>query len=104
MQLITNQQSFTRDRPKHSRRPVDVFKACPKCKGALLTIGIDVLCADCDWMSAEAYVDVGGMNDLLHATREHFGNTESESKPIIFTPKATRFEIEKEELCYENAK
>lgn len=105
MKLLTNQQSFTEDKPRRTRRPVNVFKACPACKGELLEAGIDVLCVDCDWMSAEAHVEAGGTENLLQAAREHLGNAdpEPEPQPLIFTPKAARFEIENEEPFYENA-
>ncbi len=89
MQLIVNQQTVMRPKRKLIRRPVDVFHACPRCKGEVLKLAVDVLCVDCDWTSVEAYVEAGGMDDLFRAAREHFADVkEEEPAPQLDPPAA----------------
>lgn len=58
---------------KVPRRPVEVFPQCPSCKSCnLIQLEVDVLCADCDWMSCEEFVEMGGMDNILSAFRNHF--------------------------------
>jgi hypothetical protein len=66
-------------RKKAIRKPSEVYQACPKCKSKeLLRLEVDVLCADCDWMSCEEYVEMGGMDNLFAAFRDHFPLTQEE--------------------------
>lgn len=55
------------------RKPAETYKACPACKSkALLCLEVDALCGECDWMSCEEYVEMGGMDKLFRAFKEHF--------------------------------
>lgn len=55
-------------------------------------MNVDVLCADCDWMSCEAYVESGGMDNIFAAYRDHFGiNAEDEQGADV--------EIQESEQC-----
>jgi hypothetical protein len=66
-------------RKKAIRKPSEVYQACPECKSKeLLRLEVDVLCADCDWMSCEEYVEMGGMDNLFTAFRDHFPLTQEE--------------------------
>ncbi len=55
------------------QNPVTQYKHCPACKSkSLIHLEVDVICGDCDWLSAEAYVDSGGMDNIFAACLEHF--------------------------------
>ena len=59
-------------RPPH--RPSDIFSVCPQCESKeLLKLEVDVMCLDCSWNSAKAYVDCGGMDNLFGALADHIG-------------------------------
>ncbi len=54
-------------------KPSKVISACPHCRSKeLIRLEVDVLCADCDWMSAEAHVEAGGMDNIYRAFVDHF--------------------------------
>ena len=64
MKKRTNQQ------PKN---PVHAHTKCPACKcKSLIRLEVDVLCTECDWMSAEVYVASGGMDNIYGAYLDHF--------------------------------
>lgn len=64
---------------KSIRKPSEAYQACPACKSKnLLRLEVDVLCGECDWMSCEEYVEMGGMDNLFLAFREHFPMTRAE--------------------------
>lgn len=61
------------------RKPSEVYQACPACKSkSLIRLEVDVLCGECDWMSCEEFVEMGGMDNLFVAHQEHFPVTKAE--------------------------
>jgi hypothetical protein len=48
--------------------PAEAFTICPSCLGAdcLQKISLDVYCHRCGWDSSSAFVDAGGMDDLIY--------------------------------------
>lgn len=49
------------------------IKSCPRCnRDDLLHIGVDVFCLSCDWNNVQAYVDLGGMDNLQAAYWDSF--------------------------------
>ena len=67
------------------RKPSEAYQACPACKSKnLLRLEVDVLCGECDWMSCEEFVEMGGMDNLFQAFREHFPmTTEEEAAELV---------------------
>lgn len=64
---------------KKIRNPVQVFNECPMCKSRdLLRLQVDVLCSECDWMSCEEYVGLGGMDNIFAAYNDHFPMSQEE--------------------------
>lgn len=64
---------------KTLRMPSEIYQACPACKSkSLLRLEVDVLCGECDWMSCEEFVEMGGMDNLFQAHRDHFPTTRAE--------------------------
>lgn len=64
---------MTHKKKKIVRKPSEVYQICPACKcKELIRLEVDVLCAECDWMSCEEYVEMGGMDNLFSAYRDHF--------------------------------
>ena len=59
--------------------PAQAISHCPSCKCRdLIRLEIDVLCARCDWTSLEAYVEAGGMDNIVAAYNAHFPRRTSE--------------------------
>jgi len=74
---------------KNLRKPAQVYSACPACKSKkLIRLEVDVLCADCDWMSCEEFVEMGGMDNLFEAFREHFPVTQAEEAAELIAESA----------------
>jgi ribosomal protein L37AE/L43A len=73
---------------KKTKNPVRQYAQCPACKCKnLIRLEVDVICAECDWMSAEAYVESGGMDNLFGAYLDHFnlhgmGEVETAPPPV----------------------
>lgn len=77
------------------RKPSEVYQICPACKcKELIRLEVDVLCADCDWMSCEEYVEMGGMDNLFSAYRDHFGVTEEEKVADLLAESMAQGKIE----------
>ena len=101
----------SQNRKNTVRKPVEIYKQCPVCKSKdLISIAVDVICGECDWMSCEEHVQSGGMDDLVAAFCEHFAvapeavkfaevivhGGESRIRPNLFVQPAP---IEIEEPC-----
>ena len=58
---------------KKERKSLPVRVSCPKCRSKrLLNEGMDQFCCDCDWDTCIEYVELGLMNNLEVAFKEHF--------------------------------
>lgn len=58
---------------KSVRKPAEVYHECPACSSReLIRLEVDVLCGDCDWMSCEEFVEMGGMDNIFAAFNDHF--------------------------------
>lgn len=84
--LIAPKTSKAKKKTIH--KPSKVISSCPHCKCQdLIRLEVDVLCANCDWMSAEAHVETGGMDNMYRAFADHFFDGQLpvhlESDPII---------------------
>jgi len=56
---------------------------CPDCGSKeILTLGLDQMCCDCDWDNSSLLVELGQMDNLKQAYRQHF-----EANPIKILPK-----------------
>lgn len=67
-------------------KPSEVYSECPACRSQdLLRMEVDVLCSDCDWMSCEQYVEMGGMDNFFLAFREHFSAKDGEEVEKFIT-------------------
>ena len=90
-------------RSKTPRKPAEVFNECPACKSRdLLRLQVDVLCSDCDWMSCEEYVSMGGMDNLFAAYKDHFPvNQEDELVELVAQQRRDliRSSDEREPIC-----
>lgn len=74
---------------KTVRKPAEVYQACPACQSKqLLRLEVDVLCVDCDWMSCEEFVEMGGMDNIFEAFREHFPLTPAEEAAELIAESA----------------
>jgi hypothetical protein len=68
LEVTVQQRTERTKRPKLKRQT-----HCPKCKSKdLLTQGPDQFCCDCDWDTCFEYVEMGLMNNLEAAAREHY--------------------------------
>lgn len=66
-QVVTVQQSRKR-KPKLKKR-----EHCPMCGAQeLLTLAPDQFCTKCDWDTCAEYVEMGLMNNLEVAAKDHF--------------------------------
>ena len=54
-----------------------LFETCPAChgKGCVRERSLDVYCSACGWDSSAAFVDAGGMDDLIYAFEMHEART-----------------------------
>lgn len=79
---------------KNVRNPAKIYQACPACKSKeLIRLEVDVLCGDCDWMSCEEFVEMGGMDDLISAFHDHFA-VDSENTADLVAESISRGKIE----------
>ena len=48
--------------------PVEAFTACPSCRNAdnLRQLSFDVYCHGCGWDSSSAFVEAGGLDELIY--------------------------------------
>ena len=70
---MTVELQMRQRKERESRKPLPVRTECPKCHSkALLNEGPDQFCTDCDWDTCAAYVELGLMNNLAAAYKDHF--------------------------------
>ena len=75
--------------------PVDAFTSCPSCGSSnyLREMSSDVYCYGCGWDSSSAFVEAGGVDDLIF---DYEMDQESQNDPEANPPSriARKFKIE----------
>ena len=86
---------MTNLKKKIVRKPSEVYQICPACKSKeLIRLEVDVLCGECDWMSCEEYVEMGGMDNLFSAFRDHFAINEEANVADLLAESMSQGKIE----------
>jgi hypothetical protein len=73
--------------------PADAFTACPACgcQNNLRQISLDVYCHECGWDSSSAFVESGGLDQMIYDFEEMLA--QEDAKRIFQKPSAQRLAV-----------